>query len=134
MNKTKSFKNTSNRTIKPEFRHFCDDEIQGQSLSQGQCKDSVGISTSIWLLLLNSVSIGDTVVKKCGGHFFLYWFDWCMALPLIKSDIYICLHIYDYSIIDQYQQFGVVASKPKLRTFIDIRWHLMGINFLHLEY
>ena len=55
----------------PEFGQFYDDENQGQSLSQGHCKDSVGISTSIRLLLLNIVSIGDTVVKKCGGHFFL---------------------------------------------------------------
>ena len=53
----------------PEFGHFYDDENQGQLLNQGHCKDSVGISTSIRLLLLNSVSIGDAVVKKCGGHF-----------------------------------------------------------------
>ena len=67
----KSFKNMSTRKIMPEFGQFYDDENQGQSLRQGHCKDSVGISTSIRLLLLNSVSIGDTVVKKCGGHCFL---------------------------------------------------------------
>ena len=70
-NSCKSFKNISTRKIMPEFRQFYDDENQGQSLSQGHCKDYVGISTSIRLLLLSSVSIGDTVVKKCGGHFFL---------------------------------------------------------------
>ena len=54
-----------------EFGQFYDDENQAQLLSQGHCKDAVGISTSIRLLLLNIVSIGDTLVKKCGGHFFL---------------------------------------------------------------
>ena len=71
MNSSKSFKNFSNRTIIPEFRPFYVDEIQGQLLNQGHRKDSVGISTSIRLLLLNSVSIGDTVMKKCGGHLFM---------------------------------------------------------------
>ena len=65
----KSFENISTRKIMPEFGQFYDDENQGQSFSQGHCKDSVGISTSIRLLLLNIVSIGDTVVKKYGGHF-----------------------------------------------------------------
>ena len=56
----------------PEYRQFYDDEIQGHSLSQGYCKDFFGISTSIRLLLLNSVCIGGTVVmKKCRGNFFL---------------------------------------------------------------
>ena len=55
----------------PEFGQFYDDENQGQSLSQGHCKDSVGISTSIRLLLFNSIIIGGTVVKKCRGDFFL---------------------------------------------------------------
>ena len=72
-NSTKSFKNISNRTVMPELRQFYDDEIQGQSLSQGHSKDSVGFSTSIRLLLLNSVSIGDIVMKKCGGHCFMCW-------------------------------------------------------------
>ena len=31
----------------PEFGQFYDDEIQGQSISQGNSKDSIGISTSI---------------------------------------------------------------------------------------
>ena len=34
----------------PELRQFYDDEIQGQSLSQGHSKDSVGISSTIRLL------------------------------------------------------------------------------------
>ena len=51
----------------PEYGQFYDVEIQGHSLSQGHCKDSAGISTSFRLLLHNSVSIGGTVVKKCGG-------------------------------------------------------------------
>ena len=55
----------------PKCRQLYDDEIQGQSFSQVQSKDSVGISTSVRLLLLNNVSIGDTVVKKCDGHFFM---------------------------------------------------------------
>ena len=71
MNSSKPFKNILNRTIIPEFGHFHDDEIQGQSLSQRQSKDSVGISTSIRLLLLNSFSVGGTVVKKCAGHLFM---------------------------------------------------------------
>jgi hypothetical protein len=70
-NSSKSFKNIFKRLIMPEFRQFYDDEIQGQSLIQGHSIDSVGISTSIRLLFLNNVSIGDTVVKKCGGHFFM---------------------------------------------------------------
>jgi hypothetical protein len=44
----------------PEYRQYYDDEIQGHSCSQGHCKDYVGISTSIRLLLLNSISIGGT--------------------------------------------------------------------------
>ena len=84
MNSSNSFKNISNRTIMPEYRQFYDDEIQGQSISQGNSKDSIGISTSIWLLLLNCVSIADTVMKKCGDIFSCVWFDWCMALPVYK--------------------------------------------------
>ena len=53
----------------PEYGQFYDDEIQWHSLSQGHFNDSVGISTSIRLLLLNSVSIGGIVVKKCEGNF-----------------------------------------------------------------
>ena len=68
-NSSKQFKNISNMTIMPECGHFQDDDIQGQPLSQGHCKDYVGISASIRLLLLNSVSIGDIVVKKCGDIF-----------------------------------------------------------------
>ena len=57
----------------PECRQLCDDEIKGYSLSQGRCKGSGGISTSIRLLLLNSVSIGGTVEKKCGGICVCVW-------------------------------------------------------------
>ena len=71
MNSSNSFKNISNRTIMPEYRQFYDDEIQGHLLSQGHCKDSVGINTSIRLLLFNRDSIGGTVVKKCGRSFFM---------------------------------------------------------------
>ena len=55
----------------PEYGQFYDDEIQGHSLSQGHCKDSVGIIASIRLLLFNRSIIGGTVVKKCRGDFFL---------------------------------------------------------------
>ena len=51
----------------PECRQLYDDEIQGYSLSRGHCKGSGGTSTSIRLLPINSVSIGVTLVKKCGG-------------------------------------------------------------------
>ena len=51
----------------PKCRQLYDDEIQGQSFSQVQSKDSVGISTSIRLLPINYVSIGGSVVKKFGG-------------------------------------------------------------------
>ena len=57
----------------PEYRQFYDDEIQGYSLSQGHCIDFVCISTSIRLLLLNSVSIGGTSgEEKMWGIFFLF--------------------------------------------------------------
>ena len=52
----------------PEFGHFYNDEIQGQSRIQGHSKDSVGIRTSIRLLLLNSVSI-----EEMWGHLFMCW-------------------------------------------------------------
>ena len=55
----------------PEYGQFYDNEIQGHSLNQGHCKNFVGISTSIRLLLLHSVSIGDTVVKEYLGNFFM---------------------------------------------------------------
>jgi hypothetical protein len=48
----------------PEYGQFFDDEIQGHTLSKGHCKESVGISTSIRLLLLNIVRIGGTVVRE----------------------------------------------------------------------
>ena len=57
----------------PECRQLCDDEIQGYSLSRGHCKGLGGISTSIRLLLLNSVSIGGTSgEEKMWGIFFLF--------------------------------------------------------------
>ena len=43
-----------------------------------QGKDSVGISISIRLLLLNIVSFGDTVVPKC-GHLFM-----CLVRDILK--------------------------------------------------
>jgi hypothetical protein len=55
----------------PEYGEFYGNEYYVHSLSQGHCKDYVGITSSIILLLLNSVSIGGTVVKKCGRNFFL---------------------------------------------------------------
>ena len=54
-----------------ECRQHYDDEIQGNSLSREHCKGSGGISTSIRILPMNRVSTGGTVVKKCGGHFFM---------------------------------------------------------------
>jgi hypothetical protein len=51
----------------PEYSQFYDDDMQGHSLSLGHSNDSPDISTSIRLLLLNSGSIGVTVVKKCVG-------------------------------------------------------------------
>ena len=59
----------------PGYGQFYDDEIQGHSLSQGHCKDSVGTSASIRLLLLSSISICGTVVKKCEGKFSCVCFD-----------------------------------------------------------
>ena len=59
----------------PKCRQLYDDEIQGQSFSQVQSKDSVGISTSIRLLPINCVSIGGTVVKKFGGILVCVWID-----------------------------------------------------------
>ena len=59
----------------PKCRQLYDDEIQGYSLSRGHCKGSGGISTSIRLLPLNSVSIGGSVVKKCGGILVCVWID-----------------------------------------------------------
>ena len=72
---SKSFKIISNRTLLPKYGQYCDDEIQGQSFSQGQSKDSVGISTSIILLPIKCVSIGGTVVKKFGGILVCVWID-----------------------------------------------------------
>ena len=51
----------------PGYGQFYDDEIQGHSLSQGHCKDSVGTSASIRLLLLSSISRSEErrVGKEC---------------------------------------------------------------------
>ena len=77
----------------PEFRQIYDDEIQGHSLSQGHCKDSAGMSTSIRLLLLNIVRIGGIVVKKCGEIFSSIWFDSHMVLPVTNVQYSKVVHI-----------------------------------------
>ena len=90
-NSTKSFKNITNRTIMPKFGHFYNDEIQGQSLSQGHSKDSVGISSSIRLLLLNSVSIEEML----GTSFLVLGFIDAWPQQYLMCDIYkyTCIYI-----------------------------------------
>ena len=75
----------------PEFGHFYNDEIQGQSLSQGHSNDSVGISSSIRLLLLNSVSIEE----MWGTSFHVLGFIDVRPQQYLMSDIYkyTCINI-----------------------------------------
>jgi hypothetical protein len=64
-----------------------------------------------------SVLVVQVVKEKCGGYFpcvFDLTDAWhCQEL---KSDMDVC----GYRIIVQYQYFGVIASKPKLRTHADM--------------
>ena len=70
----------------PEYRQYYDFEIQGHSLSQGHCKNSAGISTSIRLLPLHStasvlVLLWRRNIEEISS---CVWFDWRMAQVVAK--------------------------------------------------